>query len=88
MEALFKPHKAVIVNKQREYLIHEDGTVTKFLFGVDEVSSRNLCYVVGKLKKRVFPNKFDHSFYDRNGLSPLVCAVEQTDQDGLYRLSV
>jgi len=78
--------KAMAVNKQREYLIHEDGTVTKFLFGVDEVSERNYCYIVGKVKPREMPDDFDSSLYD--GYSPLYCSLIETYKENLYRLEV
>jgi len=78
--------KAMSVNKQREYLIHEDGKVTKFLFGVDEVSERNYCYVVGRVKPRKMPDDFDSKLYD--GYSPLNCVLIETDKKGLYKLEV
>jgi len=74
------------INNQREYLIHEDGTVTKFLFGVEDMTDRNYCYKVGKIKPRPMPNNFDSDLYD--GYSPLECNLMGTDKEGLYRLEV
>ncbi len=86
MKSLLKPHIAAQPKNQKEYLIHFDGTVTKFTHGVEDLSKHNRVYIVGKISKRFTDIYLDSSQY--NGYNPVICNLIKSEEKGFYLFEI